>query len=68
MLVSHHWERKGKMDWLLDRGIGSLVIMSQASTRDSLSSGGEVGSSRTGDGKGYREVLTSLNRDYRVEW
>ena len=52
VLVSHHWGRRGKMDWLRDRKIRGLVVMSQASTRDSLSSGGEVGS-RTGDRERY---------------
>ena len=77
-LVSHHWRVTVDwlVDWLLDREIGSLVIMSLASTRDSLSSSREVSSSRgvssnrdwDMERERYWEVLISLDGDHGVEW
>ena len=68
MLISHHWERRGEIDWMLDRGISGMVIMSQASTRDRLSSDRDIIGSGTGDREGYWAVLTSLDRDHGVKW
>ena len=69
VLVSHHWDRRGKIGWLLsrDRNIKDMMVVSQAN-RDSLSSGREVSSSRTGNRERYWEMLTSLDRDHGVEW